>query len=379
MLNGEIRVSRKLRQRRGRRFVAGSLVAGLCLGGVAACSSSGSGTNTGDTTPASTTTSASSAETTSAAPETASTSPTTGTPTKISMVLPTTGIISEYPLWVALKLGYYAEEGLDVTINPVKGGDLATTTLAAGKADLTHLPIQGVLLAASKQAGFHPVFICEAVHGDPFGVYVPSDSGIKSAADLKGKTIGVESLTTPAADYTRNVEAGVGLADKTDYKLLPVGAAGEALAALQRGDIQAYGGGVGDAAIILAKGYKLTQLDPGPSLLADGGGFWTTQKFLDAHPDALKAFLRAEVKAVNYIGKDADKLVDFAATVQPSQVADRAVAIADAEAFIALRGGTNTVKGCAVTQDQIDGWWKAATGGASGDPTQYFNNDIANQ
>ena len=91
--------------------------------------------------------------------------------------------------YVALDKGYYSDEGLDVTILP-GGPDIAPPqVLAGGGADgmLNWMPSA----LAARERGLPVVNIAQPFKSSGLMLTCWKDTGIKSPADFKGKTIGV--------------------------------------------------------------------------------------------------------------------------------------------------------------------------------------------
>lgn len=101
-------------------------------------------------------------------------------------------VMDDYPLWVAKKLGYFDQLGVNVDLQPGPlGGANVVSLLPEGKADVS-FPSPGVL-AASIDAGIPVVLPWEMFGGQVFDFAVPADSNISSVKDLAGKTIALGS------------------------------------------------------------------------------------------------------------------------------------------------------------------------------------------
>ncbi len=134
-------------------------------------------------------------------------------------------------------LGFFKDEGLDVTLQPSDGATQEIQILAAGKGDLGLGAPSAVLLARNSGAKVRAIFMAGRAHGT--SIAVMADGPIKTPADLKGKKIGVLSMgASRTLDGYAMVQAA-GLDPKTDVEWLPVGFGVQAALALQRGDVQA--------------------------------------------------------------------------------------------------------------------------------------------
>ena len=91
--------------------------------------------------------------------------------------------------YVAQDKGYYQAEGLDVTIKP-GGPDIATPqVIAGGGADVIVDWMPSAL--ASREKGVALVNIAQIFKKSGLMLTCRKDSGIKSPADFRGKTLGV--------------------------------------------------------------------------------------------------------------------------------------------------------------------------------------------
>jgi len=96
--------------------------------------------------------------------------------------------------------GYFKAEGLEVEIMTGKGGADVAKQIGAGNADAGYIVGDAPILVRSHGV---PVKLVTLFGGGGFSfLVVREDSGIRSPADLKGKTIGVMSFEDTATYYT---------------------------------------------------------------------------------------------------------------------------------------------------------------------------------
>ena len=101
--------------------------------------------------------------------------------------------------YVAKDKGYYADEGLDVTIKP-GGPDIAPPqVLAGGGADLMLNWMPSAL--AAREKGVPIVNIAQPFKSSGLQLTCRKETGIKSPADFRGKTIGVWFLVMNIHSY----------------------------------------------------------------------------------------------------------------------------------------------------------------------------------
>ena len=139
----------------------------------------------------------------------------------------------EFPVVVAQRKGYFADEGLDLgkvqmqpqlTVKVLVSGD-ADYNLAWGstmRAAVTGVPVKAIASLASR-----PLHILMA------------RPEIRSGKDLKGKTLGVDSIAGDVEYLTRAAATHFGLDPDKDIKIIVTGESPLRLAALRAGAIDA--------------------------------------------------------------------------------------------------------------------------------------------
>lgn len=101
-------------------------------------------------------------------------------------------VMDDFPMWVAVEMGYFEERNLDVELQPGPLEALAVTRLVAtGQADVG-FPSPGVFLS-SVDAGMDLVLAWEMILGQTFNFAVAPDGPIESVEDLEGATIALGS------------------------------------------------------------------------------------------------------------------------------------------------------------------------------------------
>lgn len=117
-------------------------------------------------------------------------------------------VMDDFNMWVADKMGYFKDLGIEVEMQPGPLEALAVTKLIAeGQADVGY-PSPGVLLA-SIDAGMPLIQPWEMMLGQTFNFAVPKGSPIKSVQDLAGKSISLGSEGWSVIVDPILVEAGV--------------------------------------------------------------------------------------------------------------------------------------------------------------------------
>jgi NitT/TauT family transport system substrate-binding protein len=134
-------------------------------------------------------------------------------------------------------LGFFKDEGLEVTLQPTDGATQEMQLLAAGQGDAGLGAPPAVLLARNSGAKVRAIFNSVQDHGTSIAVL--ADGPIKDPKELKGKKIGVMSMGASRTLDGYAMAQAAGLDPKKDVEWLPVGFGVQAALALKRGDVQA--------------------------------------------------------------------------------------------------------------------------------------------
>lgn len=112
---------------------------------------------------------------------------------KMRFVTPFNFSLSYSAPFYAKAAGFFEKEGLDVEIINGKGAATAAQLVIAGQAEVARTGGANYIVARVK-AGAPLISIATVAQVSPFFMVSAPDAPIKSAADMKGKTIGVASL-----------------------------------------------------------------------------------------------------------------------------------------------------------------------------------------
>ena len=257
--------------------------------------------------------------------------------TKVTFVQPSPSAINSFNVFVAIGEGFFAEEGLDVSVEAINGSGAVLQALSSGQAQFGR-PGPGPVLAA-RGRDVDVVFIYNFAAQSNFGVVVPADSPIQAPADLKGKVIGTGTADGAEVGFARNVMSGAGLTDGTDYTFLTVGDGGPATAAFSSGEIDAYSASTADAAILNQRGVPVREITPAEYMRFFGNGFVTMGDTIRNNPELVEKFVRAIYKGHVFALDDAnrEKVLAHLAAGNPQESEDTAFASA---LFDAVRAKT---------------------------------------
>ena len=238
--------------------------------------------------------------------------------------------------YLAQQKGYYADAGLTVEFQNKIDPDLITL-VGSGAIDIGIGDGTSVIPAASNGI---PVEYVATLYGKfPSVVFAKASSGIKTAADLKGKKIGtpgrygagwimLQALLGSAGLTTGDVQI-VEYPDYTQRAAVEQGAVDAATGFSNNEPVQMQLGGTTPVVLTID---AITPL-PGPGLIG-------ATKTLDAKHDAVAAFVAATLQAMTEIKADPAVGLDAAITAVPELASQRDAQAAILAATIATWSGT---------------------------------------
>src|SRR5437867_4307282 len=142
------------------------------------------------------------------------------------------------PLTICERLGYFKEQGLDVTINDFRGGAQSLQALIGGSVDVVTGAYEHTIRMQAKGQDVRAVIELGRFPGIVLGVRKDRAAAYKSAADLKGLKIGVSAPGSSTNFFVMYLMAKAGL-KPTDASYIGVGIGPSAVAAMQKGEIDA--------------------------------------------------------------------------------------------------------------------------------------------
>lgn len=249
--------------------------------------------------------------------------------TQITVVRPNPSVVNMFNLCSAWGEGYFEDEGLEVSTEAVDGVSPVLQALIAGRAQIG-VPAAGPVLLARQQASGPeqaPVMFYNHFAQSTYGLVVPEDSEYQQPADLAGTTVGVGTADGAEVFFVQSILTEAGLEEGTDYEILAVGDGGPALAAFERGDIEAYAAAVPDMATLDAQGLPVRELTPDEYLAFFGIGFAATQAYIDENPGVIEGFARALVRGTEFGLANKDAALAHCAELNPEEGANTDVTV----------------------------------------------------
>lgn len=214
-------------------------------------------------------------------------------PAKITFQLnyPAAGYNAGYEL--AVEKGFYKDVGLDVTIEPGNGSQITAQLVAAGKADIAFADSAPVMKLISQGAKMK--VLATILQGNPNQVTALKKTGLKSVADMKGRSVAMPNGGSQVAMFPL-VLAANGLKE-TDVKLVNMPPDSMVPALLQGtvdvilGSVDAYGPQLKSMNVETT---NFMFIDSGAPTVSTS--IIASDEFLAAHPDQAKAFVAASLK-----------------------------------------------------------------------------------
>lgn len=205
------------------------------------------------------------------------------------------------PFWVGREAGLYRKYGLDVDVVFLRGSTTAINAMVAREAHFAALGASSSVLA--RLGGADTVLIATAAPGLSF--YLVATQGIRNAADLKGRKIGI---SRPGTDSDLAARVGVqksGLAEK-DVSFISVGSDMERIAAMKQGVV--------DATVLTPAAYVAARKLGFHSLLDlsqmnipyEAASLITTHTLIRENPDMVGRFTKGFIAGIHYAKTNRD-------------------------------------------------------------------------
>ena len=230
--------------------------------------------------------------------------------------------------YLAQQSGFYAAEGLTVTFENKIDPDLVPL-IGHGQLDLGLSDGTSVIPAVSQAI---PIRYLATVYGQfPSIVFGKASSGIKTAADLKGKKIGIPGRYGSSWIMLQALLGSAGLTSN-DVTIVEYPDFGQG-AAVAKGAVDAATGFANNEPVQLElSGTKTFVLRVDDVVALPGPGLIASTATIAAKHDAIAGFVRATLRAMKDIVADPTKGLDASITAVPElgQQRDTQAAILDA-------------------------------------------------
>ena len=232
------------------------------------------------------------------------------------MATPSRGLF-EFPVVTAMRKGFFTAEGLEIRKIQMQP-QIAVKALVAG--DVDYLLAWGSALRAAVTGV--PIKAVAGMASRPLHVLIVRPE-IKSAKDLKGKTIGVDSFAG-TVDYLSRVAARhFGLDPDKDVKIIVAGESPMRLAAIKAGAIDATAIDVAFAVKAEDEGFKRL-LYLGDIIDLPLSGIAVMDKKLQTEREQVKKVIRATLRGTRFMKQNRAETLQMLSDylrITPSQAA----------------------------------------------------------
>ena len=230
-----------------------------------------------------------------------------GAATALTPVLMTTGAFSEREgvVFVAQDQGYFRKHGLDVRFVHVRSGPVGMAALSAGESQFHVGSVTGATLGAVAE-GSDAVFVAGLINKLTGAIMV--NSKIHSPTELRGKTLGVSSMSGGSWIFTMLALDHWGLEPKRDgITIRVVGNDSVRAQAIASEIIDGAQLGYTFSAVLKSKGYRaLADLGELP-IPYQGTGVLVRRSLIASSPGVVENVLRGLVEAISFIRDPANK------------------------------------------------------------------------
>ena len=227
---------------------------------------------------------------------------------KITIAVGGKSLFYYLPLSVAERKGYFKDEGLDVDIPDFPGGAKALQALVGGSADAVSGAYEHTINMAAKHQPIKAVVLQQKYSA--IVLVMPKDKAASyhGGKGLKGLKVGVTAPGSSTNMFVNNLLVKAGL-KPTDVSIIGVGAGAGAVAAMEKGEIDA-----------------LSNLDPVVTTLTSTGKFvavvdtrteqgmkdvyggdymasviYATDEYVKKNPNTIQAVVKAMVRADKWL------------------------------------------------------------------------------
>ncbi|WP_416974832.1 ABC transporter substrate-binding protein [Streptomyces sp. 4F14] len=212
-------------------------------------------------------------------------------------------IVDVAPLYLGQKQGFFADRGIDLKMVSAQGGAAIIPGVVSGQFQFGFSNTTSLMLAQTKGVPVKAVANGAASNGkvgaDVTGVLVKKDSPLKSAKDLAGRTVAVNTLQNIGDTTVREtVRKAGGDPSKVKFVEIPFD---QMPAALNDGRVDAAWMGEPARTIAQAQGARViaspfAETDPALTVAA----YFTSTKIAQQNPDLVRKFTEAMNASLEY-------------------------------------------------------------------------------
>ena len=218
------------------------------------------------------------------------------------------------PFYYGKEMGFFKQEGIDLTINEGRGSANTVQVVAAGSDTFGMADSSSLITTASKGADVKSVM--SLLNSTGFSVVSLASAGIKTPKDLEGKSLAV-SPGDPLGQLFRALAAHNKL-DMSKIRFIQVDPAAKVVTVLEKRADALLGGADDQYFLIKYRGHEphaLRYADHGANIV--GMTIVTTGNLIKTKPDLVRRFVRASVRSWEAAKKNPGPAVDAAMKAKP--------------------------------------------------------------
>lgn len=216
------------------------------------------------------------------------------------------------PYYVAQAKGFYAEEGLDVTLEHGFEHDFVTLT-AQGERDFSVASGDQVILARAQ--GLPLVYVMKWYDRFPVGVMALAESGIDGPEALAGHSVGIPGLFGASFAAWKALVYSTGL-DETTVDLQEIGFT--QAAAISENQVDAAVVYLANEPIQLSEaGMEVNVIEVSEYINLVSNGVVTNETVINEQPELVRALVQGSLRGLAYTIENPDEAFEIARTFIP--------------------------------------------------------------
>ncbi len=207
--------------------------------------------------------------------------------------------------FMAKELGLFEKRGLIVDLNLIDGGNPSAAALVSGQTQVGNFG--GTEAMSGFVGGADMMVVALFVPVTPWQLLAKAD--YKQPSDLKGKTVGVASVGGSAYIAAVTALQKLGLDPQKDVTIQSFGSVANLTAGLLSGAAYAGPGHPPDTVKLLANGFKPIYDLAAEKLPATDNCTIVLRSWAEKNPQAVQAYVDAEIEAIGIAKKDKAKTI----------------------------------------------------------------------
>ncbi|MGH7888906.1 MAG: ABC transporter substrate-binding protein [Candidatus Binatia bacterium] len=201
--------------------------------------------------------------------------------------------------FVAKDQHFFEEQGLDVDVVQVRSGPIAVSAVAAGEAQFYSVSATGASLGAMA-SGLDIVFVAGFINR--LDGYFAVSQRVRAPEDLKGKTIGVQSIGGGIWMFTQILLDHWGLnAERDKIQIRAIGDDSVLAQSVMTGLIDGAVLGYTYSRVVSQKGGRILVELPTLNIKYQGTGLVARKSFIESSPDVVEKTLKALIRTNRFI------------------------------------------------------------------------------